>query len=56
MTSNNSASNGLKLQRNEGLKKFLINKPGWRNDWPECRNRPGFRGVEESDQLYTFTF
>ena len=25
MTSNNSASNGLKLQINEGVKKFLIN-------------------------------
>jgi len=55
MTSNNSASNGLKLQRNEGLKKFLINKIKSRNHRPKSLNtgRPGpcFMCL----QLYTFT-
>jgi hypothetical protein len=54
MTSNNSASNGLKLQRKQGLKKFFINKSKYRNDRPKCLNLVGFGPVINSIQLYTF--
>jgi hypothetical protein len=44
MTSNNSASNGLKLQKNEGVKKFVINAmPTFRVILPE--NRPPWQNM-----------
>jgi hypothetical protein len=55
MTSNNSASNGLKLQRNEGLKKFVINRAKHTIERLGCCNSHIGGTGKDSYHLYTFT-